>query len=120
MTISTSTFEKIKESLAREKTQIENALRNLKRDDPFLDPERTNDSADSGTDAFEDSEHLRIETQEKAMETQLSAIQAAEQRIANNTYGTCLSCGQPIDVERLIAMPTASVCISCEKKSGNN
>jgi RNA polymerase-binding transcription factor DksA len=117
MNIPDTTLSKIKESLSSEKVQIEKALKNLKRDDPFSDPGRINDNADPGTDAFEDSEHLRIEVQEEAVQAQLAAINAALDRIAGGTYGTCSSCGKPIDPDRLLAMPTATVCISCEKKS---
>lgn len=108
---------KITANLSTEKEKIEKALKNLKRDDPFLDPERANDNADSGTDAFEESEHLRIEAQEEAVQAQLTAINAALVRMAKGTFGTCSSCGKLIDPDRLLTMPTATVCISCEKKS---
>lgn len=118
MTISPDTLGKITTQLSEEKKKIEKTLKNLKRDDPFSDPGRAN--ADSGTDAFEENEHLRIEAQEEAMQTQLLAINEALGRIVSKTYGICSSCGQAIDVERLLAIPTATVCISCEKKSQSN
>lgn len=34
-------------------------------------------------------------------------LRAALERIADKTYGVCLSCGEMIDVERLIAVPLA-------------
>lgn len=120
MTISSIVLSTIKEKLSTEKAHIEKALKNLDRDDPFSDPERTNDNADSGTDAFEESEHMRIEAQEDALKSQLAAIIAAESRIASGTYGVCASCGKDIDPERLAAMPTATVCISCEKQNTTN
>jgi DnaK suppressor protein len=117
MTVPSLILEKITGVLSAEKAQIEKALKNLKRDDPFSDPGRVNDNADSGTDAYEESEHLRIEAQEEALKTQLSAINTVEKMIADGTYGICISCGKPIDTDRLAAMPTALVCISCEKKN---
>jgi DnaK suppressor protein len=43
--------------------------------------------------------------------TQLRAIEAAQLRIRNGTYGTCIDCGAEIGFERLSAYPTAERCI---------
>ncbi|MGI9379849.1 MAG: TraR/DksA family transcriptional regulator [Methyloligellaceae bacterium] len=40
-------------------------------------------------------------------------IQVALDRIANGTYGICVSCEQPISTERLEAVPHASRCRNC-------
>jgi DnaK suppressor protein len=44
---------------------------------------------------------------------QLRDIDAALQRIADGSYGSCEACGQPIAAERLAARPTARTCVSC-------
>ncbi len=63
---------------------------------------------DHGTDTFmreldngleENAEHL------------IQEIDAALERIANGTYGTCAACGRPIAEERLDALPYAKLCI---------
>ena len=41
----------------------------------------------------------------------LAAVDAALVRIEEGTYGTCEACGKPIDVERLEAVPYATLCI---------
>jgi len=41
----------------------------------------------------------------------LDEIDAALQRIADGTYGKCASCGKPIAVARLRALPTTRLCI---------
>jgi DnaK suppressor protein len=46
----------------------------------------------------------------------LLAIDRAEKRLADGTYGDCERCGQPISVERLEARPTAEVCVDCAAK----
>lgn len=43
-------------------------------------------------------------------------IDAAFQRINAGTYGECISCGEDIGYERLIAFPTAKRCISCQRE----
>ena len=54
---------------------------------------------------------------EDAVETaalaEIVAIRAALGRIADGTYGACVSCGTPIAPARLEALPTALTCIAC-------
>jgi RNA polymerase-binding transcription factor DksA len=40
-------------------------------------------------------------------------IRAALQRIAEGSYGTCANCGAEIAPARLLALPTATLCIAC-------
>jgi RNA polymerase-binding transcription factor len=44
---------------------------------------------------------------------ELSAIEAALQRLARGTYGQCESCGGPVGRQRLRALPEARLCTSC-------
>lgn len=46
---------------------------------------------------------------------EIRAIERALKRIALGTYGVCVSCGQPIERERLEAYPTASRCAVCQR-----
>ena len=46
----------------------------------------------------------------------LAAIDAALERIENGTFGTCTNCGNPIDEERLEAIPYATLCIDCRRR----
>jgi DnaK suppressor protein len=64
--------------------------------------------ADSATETFmrelddgleENAEHL------------LGEIDAALHRIDEGTYGTCVVCGRPIGVDRLEAVPYATLCL---------
>jgi RNA polymerase-binding protein DksA len=54
-------------------------------------------------------------TLEENSEHVLRAIDAALNRIADGTFGTCVRCGKPIAVERLEAMPYATKCIECKR-----
>jgi RNA polymerase-binding transcription factor DksA len=38
---------------------------------------------------------------------------AALGRIADGSYGTCASCGRPMEAGRLAAVPTARTCMRC-------
>ena len=53
-----------------------------------------------------------------ARETEeLSAVDAALQRIALGTYGECTDCGVDIPPARLQAAPEAPRCIACQEKT---
>ncbi|MBB2893428.1 TraR/DksA family transcriptional regulator [Flexivirga oryzae] len=43
----------------------------------------------------------------------LAEIDAALERLADGSYGSCARCGQPIAAGRLQARPTARTCIAC-------
>lgn len=46
---------------------------------------------------------------------EIRAVERALKRIVLGTYGTCVSCGQPIERERLEAYPTANRCAACQR-----
>ena len=46
---------------------------------------------------------------------EIRAIERALRRIALGTYGICVSCGQPIERERLEAYPIANRCAVCQR-----
>ena len=50
----------------------------------------------------------------------LSKIDAAIDRIKNNTYGYCEETGEPIGVKRLIARPIATLSIEAQEKHERN
>jgi RNA polymerase-binding transcription factor DksA len=44
----------------------------------------------------------------------LEATLAALDRLADGNYGQCATCGEPIGLERLAAMPETSWCVRCQ------
>ena len=44
-------------------------------------------------------------------------VQGALQRIADGSYGICLSCEDPIRPKRLHAVPWAELCLVCQERS---
>jgi RNA polymerase-binding protein DksA len=51
---------------------------------------------------------------EHSLEENLQEIDAALDRITNGTYGICTDCNKLMAIERLEAMPEATLCINCE------
>ena len=45
------------------------------------------------------------------------AVERALERIEAGSYGICMSCGEPIGFERLLAHPTAMRCLACQSRS---
>ncbi len=45
---------------------------------------------------------------------ELREIEAAKERIADRTFGSCLDCGDDIAYERLASYPTAQRCVVCQ------
>jgi DnaK suppressor protein len=45
----------------------------------------------------------------------LADVERALEKVADGTYGTCDSCGESISEERLDAIPSATLCISCAR-----
>jgi DnaK suppressor protein len=46
---------------------------------------------------------------------ELRDIEAARNRMKNETYGICIDCGDTVAYERLAAYPTAKRCVRCQQ-----
>jgi DnaK suppressor protein len=44
----------------------------------------------------------------------LEQVNAALRRLDEATYGICADCGEPIPIERLEALPYATLCVRCQ------
>jgi len=49
-------------------------------------------------------------------EEKLKYLDEAISQLEAGTYGTCVGCHQPIPIERLIAVPFALCCLSCQQR----
>ena len=56
---------------------------------------------------------LRIRDREAKL---IKKIKSALDRIENDTYGICESCGEDISIKRLKARPVTTQCIDCKSK----
>ncbi len=46
---------------------------------------------------------------------EIEEIDAALRRLADGTFGVCAECEEPISAERLVALPTAALCVDCAR-----
>ena len=65
---------------------------------------------EGATIAFERERTAALRAQAEA---HLDGIDRALARLAEGKYGACRSCGRPIAVERLRAIPVTELCIAC-------
>ena len=53
---------------------------------------------------------------ESRRQRELQKLEAASRRIADESYGECLSCGEWIAEKRLLLDPAATLCIECASR----
>jgi DnaK suppressor protein len=92
-----------RELLAAERARIERALARFGHEDTG-EPADEEDPANLASELYEDEldEGLADDLREE-----LAAVERAEARIAEGTYGLSIESGKPIPDERLEAVPTA-------------
>jgi DnaK suppressor protein len=72
---------------------------------------------EEATEALELEKRLVLE---KRTKEQIVGVEHALHKFDEGTYGFCDSCGQPIDPERLEAIPEAGLCIKCKAQQAKN
>lgn len=70
--------------------------------------------ADSAQATAERSEVLSLI---ESLQAQHGDLSAALTRVADGTYGKCERCGNEIPIERLEAVPTATLCVGCKQSA---
>ncbi len=92
------------ELLARERRRLEEALAGLGHEADEELSHLDQHPADQGTEVFEEE---RDEGLAERLREELAAIERAERRVAEGTYGISVESGRPIPDERLEAVPWA-------------
>jgi len=103
--------ERARQLLGAERARIEQALRRLRHSDDAEEADEF-DPANLAADLYQDEfdEGLAADLRE-----QLAAVERAEQRLANGTYGLSIRSGQPIPDDRLEIVPTAELTVDEER-----
>ncbi len=107
-------IKKLREQLVRRRDALQRALEgdlSLLRE---LHQERTGDVLDAAADTVQDELNSQLI---EAESRELTAINDALTRIKRGNYGNCDSCGKPIPLTRLRAIPYATDCIGCRRKA---
>jgi DnaK suppressor protein len=100
-----------RELLAAERERVESALSGavIEPTDELSTVEMADDASDTYQNEFDEgrAEDLRA---------QLAAVERAEERLRNGTYGVSVESGEPIPDERLEAIPTAERTVAEEAR----
>lgn len=94
--------------------QKKNLLFNDKvmREDFQVNQDDRYDDVDQATSDVEQSLRMRLRNRELLL---VKKIDEAIERIDEGSFGECESCGEDIEVRRLEARPTATLCIQCKE-----
>ena len=112
----TKTINYIKNLLLRQEKQVEKNLKEVGDDDPVKDAVLA-ESSEPGTDSYIADIHTKTLILEKQLKDAKTSIAAALLKIKKGIYGKCEKCRKQIELARLLAMPTATYCLTCTKKT---
>ncbi|HWF75314.1 MAG TPA: hypothetical protein VG186_18350 [Solirubrobacteraceae bacterium] len=105
--------ERARELLAGERARIEELLAALERGGPQESDERIEPGERDSEDLYQDEfDAGRAED----LKRELEAVERAEKRLAEGTYGLSVESGEPIPDARLEAVPTAERTVEEEDR----
>ncbi len=102
-----------KNLLLAKKEEILKSIKDTKEEGRDYTTNEVGDSVDIASNSYEREVLFELTDNERK---QLSEIDAALQRIEDKTFGECADCSGKISQERLEAIPTATLCITCKSK----
>lgn len=83
------------------------------REDFSVNSDDRLDELDQATSDIEQSMRMRLRNREALY---LKKLEEALKRIDEGTFGDCEECGEEIGHNRLLARPTATLCVSCKEE----
>ncbi len=102
-----------KELLLAKKEAILKSIKNTKEEGKDYTTTEVGDSVDIASNSYEREVLFELSDNERK---QLVDIDIALKKIEDKDFGTCEDCGGKISIERLEAVPTATLCINCQTK----
>jgi DnaK suppressor protein len=113
-------IEQLRDRMLEERQRVVDAIDNIHAENPGTIGEETEETTfqdnhlgDIATATFDREMASTLEDNSTHV---LTEIDAALKRIDEGTFGVCTRCGQPIDAERLEALPWATLCIEDKRK----
>ena len=103
----------LKDKIQAERERLANAF-SVDEERFTVKSEETKDEVDQASADYERSQMLRFRNRDVFYAKKLKG---ALEKIADGDYGECEDCGEDIRYERLLARPTAQLCITCKDES---
>ncbi len=107
-------LEHFKTELLSSKEKLAREIAHYEKEDPYKSSLRSTEVLDDTITEIE--EHDRLLATSAELKKDLQEIEKALSRMELGTFGICVSCGNQIEEERLEVLPTATMCLSCQKK----
>jgi DnaK suppressor protein len=105
--------DRARELLARERERVEQAIAALQREGPLEGSDRLEPGDEDSEDLYQDEFNQgRLDD----LRRELEAVERAEARLADGTYGLSIESGEPIPDRRLEAVPTAERTVEEEHR----
>jgi DnaK suppressor protein len=101
--------------LAKREAELRAALAGNLGDDLQAPEAQEREVLDFKDMAVEETQAVVDEAKAEQAAEELELVVAARRRLAGQTYGECLDCGEPVDVRRLLAMPGTRFCATCQQ-----
>ena len=114
-------LKKLRAYLKSERARLNEELVQIKASVPTSEERR--EGSPFGKREEEATEALELEKRlamEKRIREQLAEVEHALHKFEEGTYGSCDSCGQSIDPDRLEALPQASLCLNCKAQQAKD
>lgn len=115
LNLSITSLQKIKKKLLRQKQDVEKNLKEVEKTDPAKEADLA-ETTEPGTASYISETHTKNLVIENQLKGIRDSIKKALIRIKNGTYGRCLKCGNQMEINRLLVMPFATLCLPCSKK----
>ena len=119
MSLSKDQIKQLRQLLITERTKLAEEIKSIARDASTSPRDASGDlsaytvhMADMAADTYDRELSMNIASSEQQM---LYEIDDALKRLDNGSYGVCQQCNQPIAMSRLKAVPSASLCIECQR-----
>ncbi len=115
MALKKADIERFKKRLEEMRNQMTNLLRDSKEDVKAVDQAKgySQHQADEGTDDFNRTISLQVSNEEFNV---LRQIERALEKIDEDTYGICDVTGEEIPIQRLEAIPYATMTVKAQEK----
>ena len=113
---------RLKEILEKEKAALKKELESFATEDKNIKGNwdakyPSKERGDKKEEADEAQEYENLLSLEQSLELKLRDVDLALEKLLHGTYGKCERCAKFIEEERLMANPSAKLCIECNKQS---
>jgi DnaK suppressor protein len=105
--------DRARELLASERARVEQEAAELDRDGPLESSERLEPGDKDSEDLYQDE---LDQGRREQLRSDVAALERAEARLADGTYGRSVESGDPIPDARLEALPTAERTVEEEER----